>query len=121
MASLFTRTVFANAQFDAPSFISQNCGISPDNFRTQLTALLKAQKDELIDLINRDYVDFLALSTNLNGVDVHISALKTPLTQITTDIAAVKDTSDQQIVLFNAKLDERRLIRETKVLINWYK
>lgn len=40
----------------------------------------------MIELINRDYADFVNLSTNLTGLDRLIEALKTPLGQLREEV-----------------------------------
>ena len=40
----------------------------------------------MIELINRDYADFVNLSTNLTGLDRLIEALKIPLGQLREEV-----------------------------------
>lgn len=43
----------------------------------------------MIDLINKDYADFVNLSTNLTGLDRLIEALKTPLGQLREEVLVI--------------------------------
>ena len=43
----------------------------------------------MIELINRDYADFVNLSGNLVGLDVAISNLQQPLISIETEIMVI--------------------------------
>jgi chromosome condensin MukBEF complex kleisin-like MukF subunit len=47
---------------------------------------LKQLKAELVELINKDYQDFVNLSTNLKGVDKDINELKQPLYKIENQV-----------------------------------
>lgn len=54
--------------------------------RDDLGSYLKVLRSAMIELINRDYADFVNLSGNLVGLDIAISNLQQPLTSIHTEI-----------------------------------
>ena len=54
--------------------------------RDDLGSYLKVLRSAMIELINRDYADFVNLSGNLVGLDVAISNLKHPLISMHSDI-----------------------------------
>lgn len=54
--------------------------------RDHLGVYLKILRSAMIELINRDYADFVNLSTNLTGLDRLIEALKTPLGQLREEV-----------------------------------
>ena len=54
--------------------------------RDDLGVYLKILRSAMIDLINRDYADFVNLSTNLTGLDKLIDTLKEPLGQLREEV-----------------------------------
>lgn len=54
--------------------------------RDDLGAYLKVLRSAMIELINRDYVDFVNLSGNLVGLDKAIANLQEPLVFIESEI-----------------------------------
>ena len=59
---------------------------SLETLRDNLGIYLKLLRSAMIELINRDYADFVNLSTNLTGLDTLIEALKTPLGQLKEEV-----------------------------------
>nr|XP_053634651.1 uncharacterized protein LOC128690109 [Cherax quadricarinatus] len=57
-----------------------------ESLRDDLGVYLKILRNAMIELINRDYADFVNLSTNLTGLDRLIEALKTPLGQLREEV-----------------------------------
>ena len=54
--------------------------------RGELQLHLRELKHQLIELINRDYADFINLSTNLVGVDKTLEQIRLPLHALTVSI-----------------------------------
>eukprot|EP00850_Spirogloea_muscicola_P009839 SM000056S17957 [mRNA] locus=s56:314391:319655:+ [translate_table: standard] len=62
----FKKEAFADPAFDAEAYISDLRRFVPfDTLRAELRSHLAALKHELVELINRDYADFVNLSTRL--------------------------------------------------------
>ena len=61
-------------------------GSGLETLRDHLGVYLKILRSAMIELINRDYADFVNLSTNLTGLDRLIEALKTPLGQLREEV-----------------------------------
>ena len=57
-----------------------------ETLRDHLGVYLKILRSAMIDLINRDYADFVNLSTNLTGLDGLIQALTVPLGQLREEV-----------------------------------
>lgn len=57
-----------------------------ENLRTDLGVYLKVLRSSMIDLINRDYADFVNLSSNLVGLDASIGKLEMPLGQLREEV-----------------------------------
>jgi hypothetical protein len=73
------RSAFTAPEFDPDIFLSSRRHLGLERMKTELNTHLKLLKTELVELINRDYQDFINLSTNLKGVDRDIENLKSPL------------------------------------------
>lgn len=57
----------------------------------QLKGLLSKAHENMVDLINEDYADFISLSTRLVGLDDRIEALKPPLNAFESRITRAED------------------------------
>ena len=57
-----------------------------EGIRSELQLHLRELKHQLIELINRDYADFINLSTNLVGVDKTLEQIRAPLQALTASI-----------------------------------
>lgn len=68
--------------FDPDMFLSSKRHLGLERMKVELNAHLKQLKSELVELINRDYQDFVNLSINLSGVDRDIEELAQPLNTI---------------------------------------
>lgn len=80
------RSAFTAAEFDADTFLSSRRHLGLERMKAELNTHLKSLKTELIELINRDYQDFINLSINLKGVDREIEDLKTPLANMEVEV-----------------------------------
>lgn len=80
------RSAFTATEFDPDTFLSSRRHLGLERMKTELNTHLKSLKTELVELINRDYQDFINLSTNLKGVDKDIEDLKTPLANMEVEV-----------------------------------
>ena len=77
------------ADFNVDDFMRQYQSSGDANLETlrdHLGVYLKILRSAMIDLINRDYADFVNLSTNLTGLDGLIQALTVPLGQLKEEV-----------------------------------
>jgi hypothetical protein len=54
--------------------------------RDDLGVYLKVLRSAMIELINKDYADFVNLSSNLNGLDKAINGIQVPLGQLKEEV-----------------------------------
>jgi hypothetical protein len=80
------RSAFTATEFDPDAFLSSRRHLGLERMKIELNTHLKSLKTELVELINRDYQDFINLSTNLKGVDKDIEDLKTPLANMESEV-----------------------------------
>ena len=80
---------FFQPEFDVDDFMRDYQCSGDGNLETlrdHLGVYLKILRSAMIDLINRDYADFVNLSTNLTGLDNLIQALSVPLGQLREEV-----------------------------------
>lgn len=78
------RSAFTSPHFDPDQFLSSRRHLGLERLKVELNNHLRYLKTELFELINRDYQDFINLSTNLKGVDRTIDDLRRPLLKMGT-------------------------------------
>lgn len=86
------RSAFTAPDFDPDTFLSSRRHLGLERMKAELNTHLKQLKTELVELINRDYQDFINLSTNLKGVDKDIEELKTPLADMEIQVKVGKQS-----------------------------
>ncbi|RCI01734.1 hypothetical protein CU098_009352 [Rhizopus stolonifer] len=72
--------------FNPDSFLSSRRHLGLERMKVELNVHLKQLKAELVELINKDYQDFVNLSTNLKGVDKNLQDFKQPLNHIENQV-----------------------------------
>jgi conserved oligomeric Golgi complex subunit 2 len=78
---------FKKPNFDLDTFLTRykrDYGL--ERLQTDLAIYLKILKTSMIDLINKDYADFVNLSTNLVGLEKAINDFEQPLSSFKKDI-----------------------------------
>ncbi|KAL0135016.1 oligomeric golgi complex component, COG2-domain-containing protein [Mucor lusitanicus] len=85
------RSAFTATDFDPDTFLSSRRHLGLERMKAELNTHLKQLKTELVELINRDYQDFINLSTNLKGVDKDIEELKAPLADMEIQVKGVRE------------------------------
>ncbi|RUS17090.1 oligomeric golgi complex component, COG2-domain-containing protein [Endogone sp. FLAS-F59071] len=111
------RTAFTAPDFDADAFLSSRRHLGLDALKQELGTHLAQLKNELVELINRDYADFINLSTNLKGVDRVIEDLKKPLDAMREEVKIVRTHLQTSITDLESKLAHRASIREKKACL----
>ena len=85
-------------------------GISLQTLHDSLLQYFNILKNSLVELINRDYADFVNLSTNLVGLDKIIKSLEDPLVKMRLRVT----------VSHACILSSPHHLRPCRHLINWY-
>ncbi|KAM7540050.1 hypothetical protein Aperf_G00000036271 [Anoplocephala perfoliata] len=116
----FDRRGFLNDDFDEDAFILDRLkmGISLQTLHDSLLQYFNILKNSLVELINRDYADFVNLSTNLVGLDKIIKSLEDPLIDVRERVSAALSEIQEAKREFEFNLEERKKLREKKELIN---
>ncbi|XP_077213964.1 oligomeric golgi complex subunit-like protein [Tasmannia lanceolata] len=104
----FKKTSFLQQNFDSESYISDLRSFVPfENLRSELRSHLSSLKNELVELINRDYADFVNLSTKLVDVDGAILRMRAPLTELREKISIFRSSVDSSLAALQNRLRQR--------------
>ena len=108
----------SSAQFRPPAFISKYRRISSlESLREQLHAYNSALKDDLYNIINKDYKEFITIATKLDGVDTRLEHLKKPLVDLKCSVNMTSETLLLLKKTLMLKLQQKKNIQLKKELI----
>ncbi|PKA55238.1 hypothetical protein AXF42_Ash003875 [Apostasia shenzhenica] len=94
----FKKSSFLSSDFDPESYISDLRSFVPlESLGAELRSHLAVLKSELVDLINRDYADFVSLSTRLVDVDSAVARMRAPLADFRDKAAAFRSSLDNSL------------------------
>ncbi|KAL5183718.1 Conserved oligomeric Golgi complex subunit 2 [Glycine soja] len=117
----FKPASFLSPDFDSESYISELRTFVPfDTLRSELNSYLSSLNHELIDLINRDYADFVNLSTKLVDVDAVVVRMRAPLVELRDKIEQFRGSVEVSLVAIKNRLRQRSEVasaRETLELL----
>ncbi|GKV09200.1 hypothetical protein SLEP1_g20741 [Rubroshorea leprosula] len=104
----FKPTLFLSPDFDSEPYISELRTFVPfDTLRSELQSHLSSLNHELIDLINRDYTDFVNLSTKLVDVDAAVVRMRAPLLELREKIQGFRTAVENLLVALRNGLRQR--------------
>lgn len=104
----FKSNLFLSPNFDSESYISELRTFVPfETLRSELQAHLSSLNHELIDLINRDYADFVNLSTKLVDVDAAVVRMRAPLLELREKIDGFRGALEGSLVALQNGLKQR--------------
>ncbi|KAK7265566.1 hypothetical protein RJT34_33187 [Clitoria ternatea] len=104
----FKPASFLSPAFDSESYISELRTFVPfDTLRSELHNYLSSLNHELIDLINRDYADFVNLSTKLVDVDAAVVRMRAPLVELREKIEQFRGSVEVSLVAIKNGLKQR--------------
>lgn len=111
-------TAFASQEFDPESYISDLRTFVPlETLRSDLQSHLSSLQRELVDLINRDYSDFVSLSTKLIDIDASVVRMRAPLLDIKEKILAFRAAVDSSLGALKSRLKQRGDANQTREVL----
>ncbi|GFO30261.1 conserved oligomeric Golgi complex subunit 2 [Plakobranchus ocellatus] len=114
----FDKEEFMKAGFEVDKFIVECRKRVPlETLRDDLGLYLKVVRSAMIELINKDYADFVNLSTNLVGMDKAITNLTTPLGQLKEEVLSVQTAMDMAIQAVEEKIRQQQEIMRKKAVL----
>ncbi|CDH54964.1 conserved oligomeric golgi complex subunit 2 [Lichtheimia corymbifera JMRC:FSU:9682] len=111
------RAAFIAPNFDTDRFLASRRHLGLERLKVEFNNHLKFLKTELIELINRDYQDFIDLSTNLKGVDKAISNIRGPLKRMEHEALDIRINCQSSIDQLESQLLHRAELREKKTCL----
>ncbi|XP_042426787.1 conserved oligomeric Golgi complex subunit 2-like isoform X2 [Zingiber officinale] len=104
----FNSSAFLGEDFDPDSYVADLRTFVPlESLAAELRSYLADLKAELIDLINRDYADFIGLSTRLVDVDSAAARMRAPLVEFRDKVATFRAVIDAALTSIRSGLRQR--------------
>ncbi|RZF40632.1 hypothetical protein LSTR_LSTR007515 [Laodelphax striatellus] len=114
----FSSNDFTRESFSVDNFLQEHRNkANLERMRDDLGVYLKVLRSAMIDLINKDYTDFVNLSTNLTGLDKAIDNIQTPLGQLKDELMQVQLNVNEAMTEVSSLLEKRRQIEEQKRIL----
>ncbi|XP_052769942.1 conserved oligomeric Golgi complex subunit 2-like [Mya arenaria] len=114
----FDKDEFMKPDFNVDKFVLEcRRRVQLEDFRDDLSVYLKILRNAMIELINKDYADFVNLSSNLVGMDKAIGSLTKPLDQLKNEVLVVRNTMEEAISAVENKLRQRQQIKQGKACL----
>ncbi|PKU79464.1 conserved oligomeric Golgi complex subunit 2 isoform X1 [Dendrobium catenatum] len=104
----FKKSSFLRADFDPESYIADLRTFVPlESLGAELRSHLATLKSELVELINRDYTDFVSLSTRLVDVDSSVARMRAPLVEFRDKAGAFRIAVENSLSSLRSGLRQR--------------
>ncbi|XP_043367280.1 conserved oligomeric Golgi complex subunit 2 isoform X3 [Dermochelys coriacea] len=114
----FDKDEFMKPDFDVDHFVS-DCRkrVQLEELRDDLELYYKLLKTSMVELINKDYADFVNLSTNLVGMDKALNQLSVPLGQLREEVMSLKSCVSEGIRAIDERMSKQEDIRRKKMCV----
>jgi hypothetical protein len=104
----FNKLAFTHPSFNSQAYIADLRKFVPlETLRSELRSHLRLLKAELVELINRDYADFVNLSTKLVDVDGAVLRMRSPLNDLRSKLLLVRESVDSSLSALQDGLKRR--------------
>ncbi|XP_057610219.1 conserved oligomeric Golgi complex subunit 2 isoform X2 [Chionomys nivalis] len=112
----FDKDEFMKEDFDVDHFVS-DCRkrVQLEELRDDLELYYKLLKTAMVELINKDYADFVNLSTNLVGMDRSLNQLSVPLGQLREEVLSLRSSVSEGILAVEEQMCKQEDIRKKKM------
>ncbi|XP_021076027.1 conserved oligomeric Golgi complex subunit 2 [Mus pahari] len=114
----FDKDEFMKENFDVDHFVS-DCRkrVQLEELRDDLELYYKLLKTAMVELINKDYADFVNLSTNLVGMDRALNQLSVPLGQLREEVLSLRSSVSEGILAVDERMSKQEDIRKKKMSV----
>lgn len=114
----FKKDAFTASDFNSETYIAHLRKFVPlDSLRAQLQTHLRLLKSELVELINRDYTDFVNLSTKLVDVDGAVLRMRMPLNDLRSKLVLARDSVSSSLLALQDGLKRRAEASESREIL----
>ncbi|XP_026760513.2 conserved oligomeric Golgi complex subunit 2 [Galleria mellonella] len=117
----FDRNDFVKTNFSIDNFLAEHQNVaSLEIMRDDLGMYLKVLRLAMIELINKDYANFVNLCATLIGFDKTIVKIQVPLAQLNEEVLSVKKCLDDAMKELSMWLSQRHGLQKKKQLLKYY-
>ncbi|XP_034040757.1 conserved oligomeric Golgi complex subunit 2 [Thalassophryne amazonica] len=114
----FDKDVFMKDDFDVDQFVAEcRKHVQLEEMREDLELYYKLLKTAMVELINKDYADFVNLSTNLVGMDKALNQLSVPLGQLREEVMSLRACVSEVIQAIDNQLSKQDDLQKKKVCV----
>ncbi|XP_077342696.1 conserved oligomeric Golgi complex subunit 2 isoform X2 [Lithobates pipiens] len=114
----FDKDEFMKDSFDVDQFVSEcRKRVQLETLRDDLEIYYRLLKTAMVELINKDYADFVNLSTNLVGMDRALSQLSVPLGQLREEVLGLKTSVNYSIRAVDERLAKQDDLMKKKMCV----
>jgi conserved oligomeric Golgi complex subunit 2 len=114
----FTPDAFLSSDFSPSAYISSLRSFVPlESLASELRSHLTSLNSDLIDLVNRDYADFVGLGTRLAGAGDAASRIRAPMAELRAKVAALRGAAATQLVELRAGMERRAAAAAARELL----
>lgn len=114
----FDKDIFMKDDFDVDQFVAEcRKQVQLEEMREDLELYYKLLKTAMVELINKDYADFVNLSTNLVGMDKALNQLSLPLGQLREEVMSLRSCVTEVIQAIDNQLSKREDLQKKKVCV----
>ncbi|XP_030603882.1 conserved oligomeric Golgi complex subunit 2 [Archocentrus centrarchus] len=114
----FDKDVFMKDDFDVDQFVAEcRKQVQLEELREDLELYYKLLKTAMVELINKDYADFVNLSTNLVGMDKALNQLSVPLGQLREEVMSLRSSVSEVIQAIDNQLSKQEDLQKKKVCV----
>ncbi|XP_014065760.1 conserved oligomeric Golgi complex subunit 2 isoform X1 [Salmo salar] len=112
----FDKDVFMKDDFDVDQFVA-DCRkhVQLEEMREDLEMYFKQLKTAMVELINKDYADFVNLSTNLVGMDKALNQLSVPLGQLREEVLNLRTSVSEVVQAVDNQLSKQDDLQNKKI------
>ncbi|KAM5235584.1 conserved oligomeric Golgi complex subunit 2 [Ctenodactylus gundi] len=114
----FDKDEFMKEAFDVDRFVADcQTRVQLEELRDHLELCYRRLKMAMVELINKDYADFVNLSTNLVGMDKALSQLSVPLGQLREEVLSLRSSVSEGIRAVDERMSKQEDIRKKKMCV----
>ncbi|XP_013182999.2 conserved oligomeric Golgi complex subunit 2 [Amyelois transitella] len=117
----FDRNDFVKTNFSVDNFLDEHQNAaSLETMRDDLGMYLKVLRLAMIELINKDYANFVNLCATLIGFDKAIDKIQMPLEQLNEELLSVQHCLEKAMKELSMWLNQRHGLQKKKQLLKYY-
>jgi hypothetical protein len=116
---IFSDEEFEKESFDCAALVVAYQHVLPlENLKHELRSFLEAKKQQLYEVVNKDYKDFINVATKLEGTDVRISLIKAPMSTLRLDANAMYEALMSALFAIQSAVQARKSLNDRKQFLH---